>query len=430
MKSHAASLAIAFATLSPLGPAAAQTKPPAQYWMSVSTQNMTIPGMAAGEMSSMGAILGGLGGPGMGGFGGPQRSLLLQLVAPGTVPGPQAQHEIPPGQRMGNALPLRTPVSEARRAGPGREAGGEPPEKPRGRMLFYWGCGETVRAGQPRVVDVAAMSPQDYAGVFRGRSAPRQSPPAPRSGWTYGDWPNEERPVPVPADSSLVGNHVVRGNYPPEIPFGLDARRDFMDPVTFTQVAGTMSDAIRLEWRAIPTATGYLMTAVGANQASGDTVFWSSSETQELGWGLMDYLPTQFVRELVRDKVALAPDVTRCAIPRGVFKDIEGASLQFIAWGDELNLAHPPRPADPKAPWNPVWTVKVRLKSTGMLALSNEALEGAPGGRRRSDTAPERARETPPAARRETQKPAEPAPGDASKEVLEGVRKLRGIFGF
>jgi len=43
--------------------------------------------------------------------------------------------------------------------------------------------------------------------------------------------------------------------------------------------------------------------------------------------------------------------------------------LQFIAYGEELNLAQPPKPKDPKQPWNPRWSVKVRLKSTGMTTL-------------------------------------------------------------
>lgn len=393
---------------------------PAQYWMSIATQNMTIPGMSR-EDAGMAAMMGGMG---IGGMGGPQRSLVLQLVGPGTPPGPQARHEIPPGQKMGAALPLRTPETAR---GTARGEPGEiqqQPEKPKGRMLIYWGCGEEVRAGQPRVLDVAKMSAQDYAMAFSGRAIPRQTPPSPRSGWTYGDWPNEDKPIRVPADSSLQGDHAVRGNYTPDIRFQLDARRDFMDPVVFSKVEGGTADAIRLQWKSIPTATGYFALAMGSNEGAGDMVFWSSSEIEEAGWALLDYLPNAAVRQLVRDKVILPPDVIQCAIPRGIFRQASGAMLQFIAYGDELNLAQPPRPRDPKAPWNPVWTAKVRLKSTGMLALGEEreSPRSRASGRREAPSAPARGTEA-------QAKPSDQGSSPAG-DITEGVKKLKGLFGF
>ena len=47
----------------------------------------------------------------------------------------------------------------------------------------------------------------------------------------------------------------------------------------------------------------------------------------------------------LREKVLLAPATTQCAVPKGVFPG-EGAMLRVIAYGNELNLAYPPRPAD------------------------------------------------------------------------------------
>jgi len=49
-------------------------------------------------------------------------------------------------------------------------------------------------------------------------------------------------------------------------------------------------------------------------------------------------------------------------VPKGVLP-AEGSFLRLIAYGPELNLAHPPRPADPKAVWEPQWAVKLRVKS-------------------------------------------------------------------
>jgi hypothetical protein len=106
------------------------------------------------------------------------------------------------------------------------------------------------------------------------------------------------------------------------------------------------------------------------------------------------------------------PSVTQCTIPRGVFKDAAGGILQFIAYGDELNIVYPPR--DPKKPQDPIWTVKARRKSTGMLPLM--AMDGSGAGDERVDG--ESGRDS----------------GDErSSERKEGVnpgKVLRGIIGF
>lgn len=94
--------------------------------------------------------------------------------------------------------------------------------------------------------------------------------------------------------------------------------------------------------------------------------------------------------------------------------------LSFIAYGDEANFVHPPRPKDPKVPWEQQWTVKARFKSTASLLLG-EGAEGSERGSRRTERAPQR--DAPPREASEAQKPQEPDP------LKEGVNILRGIFG-
>lgn len=415
---------------------AADPKPAAQYWMSVATDTGGFPGMggmpgmggAGGADQGLGALLGGIaggamGGGAMGGESGPSRTLLLQLVGPGVPSNPDAKHDIPPAQRMGPSIPLDTPRTEPVQRSPGRERSDdqEPPEPPKGRILLYWGCSETVRPGQPRVLDLAKAGPSEYMKIFSGRSGGRAVPPGPRKGFTYGTWPNQKKPERVPADASLVGDHKVAGNYTPDIPFRLDERRDFMAPVEFTKVEGSPKDTVRFEWRSIPTATGYFMMAMGSDSGGNDMVYWSSSEVPEPGWALMDYLPNSLVDKYIKEKVVLEPSVTRCAIPKGVFGKSEGGMLRFIAYGDELNLAHPPRPKDPNAPWNPIWTAKVRLKSTGMLMLAENEVRGVGGSGGRSYTS------TP---RRGASEPKPQQPASPVEDAVEGVKKLKGLFGF
>jgi hypothetical protein len=135
-----------------------------------------------------------------------------------------------------------------------------------------------------------------------------------------------------------------------------------------------------------------------------------------MGGNLMDYVPPAEVARLVREKVVLAPAVTDCTVPGEVVKKSGGAPfLNFIAYGPEANFAQPPRPSDPKIPWEQVWTAKARFKSTASLMLG----EGSRPSR------PERAapQDSP---QRES---AERAPSQQADPVDQGIKALRGIFG-
>lgn len=387
----AAASQFAFATL-----AFAQqqvVKPPiAVYWVSAETAaGMSMPGMPAMAAGMMGPR------------GQSGRNLLLQLGSQQPANGePKAGHDIPPGMNMGPMLPLVTPRREPVVRGE-RELP-EGMEKPRGRMLIYWGCGENLRAGQPVVID--------FAGVAEGRTPPnmvsrrvaRPSGPAADRSRTYGDWPNAEQPKPVPADASLRGEHAVTGNYSPEIKFALD--KDFLDRVALAASGNSV------RWNAIPNATGYFATLYGA-QSENEIVFWSSSEVQEMGSALMDYLPPAEVARLIREKVVMEQKTVECTVPGEVVKKAGTPIFNFIAYGEEANFVQPPRPQDPKVAWQQRWAAKVRFKSTASLLL----------GERNSR---QETRQTAPAA---PAPQAKPAPDPVKEGIREGVNVLRGIFG-
>ncbi len=67
---------------------------------------------------------------------------------------PQANHFIPAGMAMGQSLPLVTPEQVKRE--PSVPGAPGTYEKPRGRMLIYWGCGEHAPA--PTVIDFAKVA--------------------------------------------------------------------------------------------------------------------------------------------------------------------------------------------------------------------------------------------------------------------------------
>jgi len=407
-------VSVTLALLAAAAPAAAQTqnvRPPiAHYWMSVETAA----GMSG--MGGMGAMMGRMTGtPGMEGG----KRMLLQLGSSQSSAGdPRAQHDIPPALGMGPMLPLLTPQA----ARPEREPRDLPEgmEKPKGRMLIYWGCGETARPGQPVVIDFAKVAQGQMPAGFTSRRIAAPSSPAPGRNRTYGDWPNREDSRAVPAPGSLRGDHVVKGNYSPEIRFAIGERHDFMEQVQLAPVQPTPAGAMKVQWRAVPNATGYFATAMGGNDR-GDVVFWSSSEVQEMGGALMDYVPPAEVARLIREKVVMPPQTTECSVPAEVIKAAQAPFFNFIAYGDELNLVHPPRPSDPKQTWEQQWAVKVRLKSTASTLLAEGMGDEARAPRG------QRGQEPTPGPQAQPQQGEPPAPGSP---VEEGARILRGILKF
>jgi hypothetical protein len=321
---------------------------------------------------------------------------------------------------MGPSLPLLTPQTERVPETRGVDApdGYKPPK---GRMLIYWGCGEAIRQGQPVIVDFSKMGTQEAANAFRSRNVSRPTGPAPGRSRTFGDWPNRENNQPVPQHASLVGDHTVTGNYSPEIRFSVSERHDFMAPVSFDPVRKTSSGAFQTKWQSIPTALGYFATAMGQGENQNDVVMWSSSEVQEMGHALMDYLPPNEVQRLIKERIVMTPQTTECAVPAGIFKG-EGAMFNFIAYGDELNVVHPPRPKDPKQVWEQQYAVKVRLKSTGMATLSERSMDVGRGPTPRDASGDQSENRSAPSQ-------ATPRAPTAADAVKEGVNVLRGIFG-
>ena len=56
---------------------------------------------------------------------------------------PQADHFMPAGANLGASVPLVTPRPSTGSSAPGQF------QRPKGRLLLYWGCGAHAPAGQP-----------------------------------------------------------------------------------------------------------------------------------------------------------------------------------------------------------------------------------------------------------------------------------------
>jgi hypothetical protein len=418
--------------------AAAQTKAPpqvvrppvAQAWIDVATfagLGMPMGGGADGPMGMLGGMFG-AGAGAKNSFGMTQgaaagRWVDVTLYTSRNPNLAEALQSVPAGTKLAPTLKLMSPTEE--KGKPVRPDDDTPIERdyerPKGRMLLYWGCGETVRPGQPRVVDFATAAPADFQKFFVARSATQRGT---HSAVGRPHWPSRDDTRMVPADASVVGEHGFTGQGVPEgFRFAIPAAQDIMPPIELAQ--RDAGGATVLEWKALTAARAYFVAAMGAKEGSrgadsAEIVFWTSSEEPDTGAGLVDYQTNPAVDRWLKERVLLAPATTTCTVPKGIFG--EAAMLRMIAYGTELNLAHPPRPADPKLAWEPQWAVKVRVKSVANALLGMDMGTMMRGGSRRTEPAVEQA----PAADAAKKEEGPASPVD---EAMDAARKLRGLFG-
>ena len=369
------------------------SKPPiAQAWIDVATGG----GMGAG-MPGMGGPGAGMGGAGgfagaLGGmFGGGQRGagendfgrtvstptgrwVDVTLYTSRNPNLAEATQAVPAGTQLAPNWRLQAPP-QAKPAPAPRDDEEMPQqaERPKGKLVLYWGCSESIRSGQPKVLDLATASPQEIAQFFQARRATQRGA---HSAAGRPVWPSREDRRLLPEGASLVGEHALSGQGVPEtFRFAIPAAQDLMPAIQLSQRDG--GTATLLSWQALPTARAQFISAVGARGDS-EMVIWTSSDVPETGFGLLDYQTNAAVDRWLKDNVLLAPNVTQCAVPKGIFGEV--GMLRMIAYGSELNLAHPPRPADPKVTWEPEWAVKVRVKSVTTAMLGMEGMPGAMPG--------------------------------------------------
>ncbi len=308
------------------------------------------------------------------------RQLELRLQSPQASSSPTAEHRIPAALAMGTALPLQSGSD-----GPP----GQPPRwneeeiaEGKGRLLLFRGCGESSAAGQPEIIPLQGLRPEQRRQAMQGLKRMATLPSPAGSPGTTGRWPEGSDAPAVPLQGSLVGTHEVVSNYAPAIRFQVDAGHDFLAPVKLQSTAS--GGAQRLSWQTIPTALGYQATAVGMGRQGGDIVMWTSSEAP---WGessVPNALRAAEAARLVQRQVLLPPERTTCSVSAQAMAAMQTAMLTFTAYGDTLILSSPKG--------SPAWRLSLERRATALRPLG-EGLEMVdPGAGANSEEPPRKER--------------------------------------
>ncbi|SNS82477.1 hypothetical protein [Sphingopyxis indica] len=376
------SLSALAATLAAVpGSAQRTTGPKERYEMDAATASgfaaMTAGGGKPGLGSAMGMMFG----------GGPEGKVVHTLdlrlgsnQAPSNPP-VRGEHYFEPQAKLGKSVPLLGP--EPGKYMP-REESDEMPqnfERPKGRMLLFWGCGAKAGPGQPVIIDFSKLAAGQMPPNLFTTTVPRVREVMTTNSKSYAAWPNNKSAKVPPADASLLGAHRVASNVGSDISFTL--AQDYM-PALNAQTTMQGDGSVLLRWNQLAPATGYVAWAFGGmdrGDAGGDIVWWTSSNAREFGGGLWDWLPPATVAKLVGQKVVMPPTQTSCAIPAEVRK--AAGEMMFgnlNAFGPEANFAYPPKPAG-NAVWDIDWTAKVRFRShTALMIGADFAGMGSGGG--------------------------------------------------
>jgi len=423
---------VAFAVTAACSAALAQTppkqvvKPPvAQAWIDVATfSGLPMGGMGPGGGGMMNATLGALMGGGKNAkaeFGYTQTGIAgrwmdVTLYTSRNPNLAEALQGVPDATGLAPTLTLQTP--EKPKPAPRTDVEDEPApmdyEPPKGKFLLYWGCSETVRPGQPKVLNLETATLAEFGKFMESRRATQRGTHA-AAGRPI--WPSKTDKRALPAGASLVGQHSFTGQGVPEsFQFGIAAAQDLMPEIKLTQT--DKGGHVLLEWNALPTARAYFLGSMGS-QGDGDEptlVIWTSSELPDSGFGLFDYQTNAAVDKWLKEKVLLAPSTTKCAVPKEAAAQ---GMLRAIAYGTEVNMAYPPRPTDPKIPWEPDWNVKIRVKSmtTSMFGMGDMPGMGGMDGTEEMTDAPEPTGEAAPAEQPKKKKKFNPF--DVVKDVVK-----------
>jgi len=289
----------------------------------------------------------------------------------------EALQGIPAGTQLAPTLMLQAP--EKPKPLPREKDVDEPEdwdyEPPKGKFVLYWGCSETVRPGQPKVINLETATLAELGKFFESRRATQRGTHA-AAGRPV--WPSKADNRALPAGASLVGQHSFTGQGVPEsFKFDIPQAQDLMPEFKLRQT--DQGGSILLEWDAIPHARAYFLGSMGSREGDGEDmtlVLWTSSELPDSGFGLFDYQTNAAVDKWLKEKVLLSPAIAKCAVP----KEAAGTGmLRAIAYGTELNMAYPPRPKDPAVAWEPDWNVKIRVKSMTTTMLGMEGADDMGG---------------------------------------------------
>lgn len=296
----------------------------------------------------------------------------MRLWSPSIAPaGATAFVNPPAGLKQGPKLDLELYRPEASQGTSGKVQGFDPESNPDFTIKIYWGSSETVKEGQPKIIQWKGISPEQQEAM---RQQARQMNIAGegasyfyKPNWTTGYWPTKKQQGNIDNDASLVGKYSLTTSYTGNVEIEAPSNVDFLAPYEYTspnlEQKIDLKKSMKFAWKAIPNALGQY-ASITAMEGKNTLIIWSSSEVYNDGlMNEMGFLQMAEVRNYVGQTVFMPGDRTNVNVPAGIFQNADFVMMNMVGYG--------PGAALEKAQPLP----RIQTKSTAMLLLGGKKMK-------------------------------------------------------
>ena len=296
------------------------------------------------EMPEMPALPPGMKLPGgikMPSFGKPERHLTIRLWSPTIAPNDAfATLGIPDGLKLGDKLNL-----EIYRPKPDQTSGEVAiPNGPDGKpMKFefvikrYWGSSTTVRPGQPEVIDMKALSPDQQSRMREQSQKMQAGSYFYKPNWTTGHWPTSKQPGDIDKQAVMPGHYALTTNYTGNVEIDVPDKVNFLAPIVMSEpdLSGNidLNKYITFTWKAVPNALGLHASMMGMARDHKTMILWSSSEIKAEAGYSYDYLQMAEVAALVKTTEMMEGKRITVSVPVAIFKDCDMVMFNMVGFG-------------------------------------------------------------------------------------------------
>lgn len=192
---------------------------------------------------------------------------------------------------------------------------------------YYWGSADKIAADQPAI----SQTENSNVGIYdKGQIISQKLPTG-----SYAYWPAENKDK-LPEGAAANGTYTLSTNFAGNATVTLDSEQSGLGTFEMKDLGSDVNfnKPIKLEWKQIPNAKAYFVSAIGGT----DKLFVSWTSSEKPG-PYVDFettpITTEQLNKYINDKILLPADARSCTIPAEVFKGTDGAMIMIMAIGKD-----------------------------------------------------------------------------------------------
>lgn len=304
--------------------------PKVLFVITITTARMFMPGM-----SGLAKI------PGMNipDMNAPQRTLTMSLTSdqqPKEMY--KAECAIPEGLKLGPKVDLRIDMptkSQSIEGTPGEDSDETKSADTNMKIKTYWGCGESIAEGQPKVLDTKSMGLANQK-AFKSGKMPKSMSRVLDVDNTHGYWPYDDFKG-IDKAATCPGEYDLTTNFCGNTIVFLKDNQDFLAAIDIVKPGSKSANsatAIEIEWKSVPNAKAFLLTAFASKD--NEMVTWTSSSSPDVPMDLQyKAIKKADLDSYIGKGILLPGDATSCCIPAEIFKGMQSPMLMITAFGSD-----------------------------------------------------------------------------------------------